>query len=167
MVLGVSTAVPEREMLIPLIFGVVLFSLVGQGLTIEAFVEKLGLSRTKSDLTEYQSLLGESMSIQMAVEELERNVRQGAISQSACNQMAQRLTLRRQKIEGNIANLQMSDEKTAAEEMQKAERIVLLAQKTALQSAARNGVMELSVVANLISKLEEEQEKNKDHLRDS
>ena len=158
MVLGISTTVPERGMLVSLIFGVVLFSLLGQGLTIEPLISKLGLSHKKCDLTEYQLLLGENVSLRMAVEELDRNVRQGSISQSTRTQLVQRLTIRQQEIEQEIANLHVSYENIASDEMKKAERIVLLAQKTALHNAARSEVIEWSVAANLISNLEEEQE---------
>lgn len=159
MVLGISTAVPEREILVPLIFGVVLISLMGQGLTIGPLISKLGLSRKKGDSEEYQLLLGEDVSLRIAVEELDRTAKQGGISQCTRNEMVQRLTLRQQEIEQAISKLHISDETIAAEEMKKAERVVLLAQKTAFINAARSEAIEWSVAANLISKLEEEQEK--------
>ena len=157
MVLGISTVMPERDILIQLIFGVVFFSLLGQGLTIESLVEKLGLSNKQYDLAEYQQLLGENMSLRVAVEELDHSVKQGALSQSTRDQMVQRLTIRQQEIEEDIAKLHMSDEIIAADEIKKAECLVLLAQKTAFQNAARSGAMDWSVAAKLISKLEEEQ----------
>lgn len=158
MVLGISTTVPERELLVPLVFGVVLFSLLGQGLTIEQLVSKLGLSRNKSDLEEYQLLIGENLSLGIAVEELKRNVRQGTISQSTSDQIVQRLALRQQELDQDITKLHMSNETIAADEMKKAERIVLVAQKMAFRNAARSEIIEWSVAANLISKLEEERE---------
>ena len=167
MVLGISSAVPERDALIPVIFGVVLISLVGQGMTIEPLVAKLGLSREKCDLEPYQLLLGENMSLRMAVEELDRNVRQGAISQAVRDQMVDQLNLKRQENEQSIAALRMSDENIAADEMKKAERIVLTAQKMAFHNAARNGIMEWNAAAKLISKLEEEQEMREERSRDS
>ena len=167
MVLGISPAVPERDILIPVIFGVVLISLVGQGLTIEPLVAKLGLSRKKGDLETYQLLLGENMSLRMAVDELDRNVRQGAISRAVRDQMVEQLNLKRQANEQSIAALRMSDENIAADEMKKAERIVLTVQKMAFHNAARNGIMEWNAAAKLISKLEEEQEMREERSRDS
>jgi len=167
MVLGISTAVPEREILVPLIFGVVLVSLMGQGLTIGPLISKLGLSRKKGDSAEYQLLLGENVSLGIAVEELDRNVKQGGISQCTRNEMVQRLALRQQEIEEDISKLHMSDETIAADEMKKAERVVLLAQKTSFISSARNEVIDWSVAAKLISKLEEEQEIREKHIHDS
>jgi len=155
MVLGISSAVQERELLIPLIFGVVLVSLLGQGLTIEPLVSKLGLSRNKDELAEYQLLLGENVSIRKALEELDRNVRQGAISQATQDKITHRLILRQQEIEQEIVKLHLSDATIALEELKKAERIVLLAQKNAFQNAARSEVIEWRAAANLISKLEE------------
>ena len=167
MVLGISSAVPERDTLIPVIFGVVLISLVGQGMTIEPLVAKLGLSREKCDLEPYQLLLGENMSLRMAVDELDRNVRQGTISRAVRDQMVEQLNLKRQANEQSIAALRMSDENIAADEMKKAERIVLTAQKMAFHNAARNGIMEWNAAAKLISKLEEEQEMREERSRDS
>ena len=158
MVLGISTSLPERDILITLIFGVVLFSLVGQGLTIEPLILKLGLIQRKKGLSEYQLLLGENMSLRIALEDLDRNVRQGVISQFAYDQIVQRVVIRQQEIEREITKLHMTDETITIDGMQKAERIVMLAQKTALENAARSGTMELHIVENLISKLENEQE---------
>lgn len=162
MVLGISTEVSERAILVPLIFGVVLFSLLGQGLTLETLVDKLGLSGKKHEMEEYQRLLGENMSIRMALEELDHNVRIGVISQTARNQVSQQLALKQQEFERKIADFQMTDEKIATDEIKKAERIVLLAQKTAFQNAVRSGSMDLSVAAQLISQLEEDREMKED-----
>ncbi|WP_258955138.1 cation:proton antiporter [Sporomusa ovata] len=167
MVLGISPVVPERDILIPVIFGVVLLSLVGQGLTIEPLVARLGLSRKQSDLEAYQLLLGENMSLRVAVEELDRNVRQGAISQSVRDEMAEQIVVKQQAIEQRIARLHMSDENIAADEQKKAERIVLLAQKTAFHNAARSGIMEWSAAAKLISQLETEQEMRAEQIHDA
>lgn len=167
MVLGISPAVPERDILIPVIFGVVLLSLVGQGLTIEPLVGKLGLSRKQSDLEAYHLLLGENMSLRVAVEELDRNVRQGAISQAVRDEMAEQIAVKQQAIEQRIARLHMSDENIAADEQKKAERIVLLAQKTAFHNAARSGIMEWSAAAKLISQLETEQEMREEQIHDA
>jgi len=163
MVLGISTAIPEREGLIPLIFGVVLFSLVCQGLTIEALVVKLGLSKNKSDYSGYQLLLGENMSLRAALVELDDNVKQGSISPFARNQMVRRIELRLEEIEKEIAALQATDENIKMEEMVKVDRHVFLSQKAALQKAARRGIMDWSVAAKLISKLEEEQDMEEDN----
>ncbi len=167
MVLGINSAVPERDIFIPVIFGVVLFSLVGQGLTIEPLVDKLRLSREKGDLETYQSLLGENMSLLIAAEELDRNVRLGAISQAVRDQMVEQFVLKQRAIQQSIDKLRLSDENIAVDEMEKAERIVLVAQKMAFHNAARNGIMEWNVAAKLISKLEQEQEMREERSRDS
>jgi len=46
MVMGLDTAMPYRTLLITMTFAVVLFSLVGQGLSIKALVQHLGLSQS-------------------------------------------------------------------------------------------------------------------------
>ncbi|AET67111.1 Na+ antiporter [Desulfosporosinus orientis DSM 765] len=160
MVLGISTSIPERNYLVSLIFGVVLISLVGQGLSIEKLVTKLGLSGKKSNLADYQLLLGENLSLRRAEEELERNVNLGAISQSTFNKITQRIGIRQQEIEREITKLHQVDDRIAADEMKKAERIVLLAQKNAFQNAARNEVIEWNVAANLMSRVEEERSRD-------
>jgi len=158
MVLGLSIEVSQRDLLIPLVFGVVLFSLVGQGLTIEPLVLRLGLIRKTFGFVEYQQMLGENMSLRIALEELDRNMKHGAISQVVHDKMTQRLISRQQEIDHAIAKLHISDEDITADEMEKAERLVLLTQKMALHEAALSGVVEWNVAASLIIKLEEEQE---------
>ncbi len=46
MVIGLDPSMPYRTLLITMTFAVVLFSLVGQGLSIKALVQRLGLSQT-------------------------------------------------------------------------------------------------------------------------
>ncbi len=46
MVIGLQPAMPYRTLLITMTFAVVLFSLVGQGLSIKALVQRLGLSQS-------------------------------------------------------------------------------------------------------------------------
>lgn len=46
MVIGLDPAVPYRNLMITMTFSVVLFSLVGQGLSIKAVVQRLGLSQS-------------------------------------------------------------------------------------------------------------------------
>lgn len=167
MVLGISPIVMEKNALTPVTFGVVLLSLVGQGLTIEPLVSKLGLSKKKSVLEPYTLLLGESMSLRIAVEELNRNVRQGAISQSVYNAMVEQISINQQAIEEKIAALHMSVENIANDERKKAERIVLLAQKTAIHNAARSGIMDWSSATKLISKLETEEEIREEQIHDA
>lgn len=155
MVLGVSTSGPEQDLLIPLVFGVVLFSLLGQGLTVEPLVARLGLSQKNQDTTDYHLLLGEHLSLQAAIREVNHNCQQGAISQITRDQMIEKLTVRQTNIEKSIAQLHLSDESIAASEQQKAERIVTMAQQTALKDAARSGMLEWSVAATLIRRNEE------------
>ncbi|MBP1764379.1 MAG: Na+ antiporter [Firmicutes bacterium] len=163
MVLGIGASVPEKEILIPIVFGVVLFSLLGQGLTIEPLTRKLGLDHKKDELEGYQMLLAENMSLRMALSELDEQVKKGAISQTARNKIAEVIGLQLQKIEGNIDQYHMSDEQIMGDEMRKASRIVYFSQKAALQEAVRNGVLDWNMAAQLISKLQEEQDRQGNH----
>lgn len=69
------------------------------------------------------------MSLRIAMEELNRNVRQGVISQSVYNAMVEQIYVNQQVIEKKSLFFIISGEKIAIDERKKAERIVLLAQK--------------------------------------
>ncbi|HEY8910696.1 MAG TPA: Na+/H+ antiporter [Desulfosporosinus sp.] len=154
MVLGIDASMPERSILIPLTFGVVLFSLVGQGLTIEPLINKLGLNTTNEEIRAYQNLLGESMALRSALAEIDRHVQQGNVSQTARDFAVKTLLEKQQEVDNKIKELHLTNEVIVAAEREKAGKIVLTAQRNALQEATRNGVMDGTEVAKIIGLME-------------
>lgn len=154
MVLGLEASIPERSFLITVTFGVVLFSLVVQGLTIEHLINKLGLTTTNEELRDYQSLLGESMALRSALAEIDRHVLNGNVSQIARDDAVEALLERQKEIDALIKELHLKNEVIMAAERDKAGQIILTAQRNALQEAARNGIIDYTMAAKIIGDLE-------------
>lgn len=154
MVLGLRDSLPERVLLITMTFGVVLFSLLGQGLTIETLVKRLGLQGDKRYLFEYKKLLGEKLAINAALAELERFARQGIISDSVRSDAAHELLIRGQAVDKHIRELHLSDDAIVASEKDNVSRIILNAQKNALWDAARKGTLDWNSAEELIARFE-------------
>jgi len=159
MVLGIEASMPERSLLIPLTFGVVLFSLVGQGLTIEPLINKLGLNTTTNeDMRNYKNLLGESMALRSALAEIDRHVQKGNVSQTDRDYAVITLLKKQQEIDNQIKKLHLTNDVIINAEREKASKIVLTALRNALQEAARNGVMDWTAVAKIIELMETDKE---------
>ena len=83
-----------REMLIALTFGVVFFSLVGQGLTIGTLIGFLGLQKSVQGLKEYECLTFDLQQALAAKEELERLNNGGRVSPSVYEMLDREISRR-------------------------------------------------------------------------
>jgi CPA1 family monovalent cation:H+ antiporter len=154
MVLGLRDLLPGQVLLISITFGVVLFSLLGQGLTIETLVKRLGLQDDKRHLLQYQKLLGEKLAIRAALSELKRFAGQGIISDSVSGDAAHELLVRAHAIDNHIKELHLSNEAIVASEKNKVSRIILNAQKNALREAAHKGTLDWNSAQELSTRFD-------------
>lgn len=158
MALGVPLFLPEREELIVMTYGVVLSSLLVQGLTVEGIIKKLGLTSARQGERYYQQLLGENMSIHAACAELEKTAAQGLLTTGIVEQERTRLRNRQQELEKELAQIHVHQGHIAAAETKKARLISLMAQRNALKDAEASGIVTTEAAAEIIARLEEEYE---------
>jgi len=80
LVLGLPRTFPYRDLLATMTFGVVILSILVQGLTMAPLLRRLGIVRAQSTRAAYQRAQGELQVANAALEELERMVRTGLTS---------------------------------------------------------------------------------------
>ena len=138
--LGLSTAFPQRNFLVMLTFGVVLFSLLLQGLTIEPLLRALHLTEPPKE-AEYQRLTGELLVGRAGLAELTQLRVQGIAAPQGCEAVEQEFQQRIERLSEQIGQLHHSNEALLRQQVEEVRRRTLLAEKSALQASAREGVL--------------------------
>jgi len=138
--LGLSMSFPHRDFLVMLTFGVVLFSLLVQGLTIESLLRALRLTE-QPKTAEYHRLTGELLGVRAGLVELAQLRDQGAAAPQVCEAVEQEFQQRVERISAQIAQLHLSNETLFHQQVDEVRRRALLAEKSALQTSAREGVI--------------------------
>ncbi len=143
LVLGLRADFPQRETLVAATFGVVLFSLLGQGLTIGPLMQRLGVTGARSEASkDRRRLMSELVACQAALHALEKARMQEAHPNWSVEIMMreyrERLALLETELESAHPNFRDSGARQAAY----ARRQALLAEKSAFQEAERQGGLE-------------------------
>jgi monovalent cation:H+ antiporter, CPA1 family len=142
LVLGLPTNFPQRDTLVALAFGVVLFSLLAQGLTVGPLLKRLGLSGGKSAGADYARLSGQRLAYQAALRELERLRGLGFVSRAVADGIQQEYKAHIDRLEDEVEALHLSDEALAERQRSEVRRLMLLAEKSALLEASRSGMLD-------------------------
>ncbi len=77
--LSIPTILPQREEIIATVFGAVLFTLLVQGLTIQAWLEKLQLLNTQAQQQEYLEAIARQVALERTLEYLEKSQKRPGI----------------------------------------------------------------------------------------
>jgi len=156
LVLGLPETMPERQILVSATFGVVLFSLLVQGLTIGPLLKRLSLAETPSAQTEYHRLASEAMACEAALRELERLLVSETHPTWAIKSLTERYQARKAELSSAIEALELPGGAWEAERARHAERLALLAEKSVLQDAERRGWLDEDEWQRLVERIDEE-----------
>lgn len=139
--LSLPLAFPDREEIINMTFGVVLFTLLVPGLTMEPLVRVLGMAPKDEKLRKYQEYKALLLAYRSELQTLSRFHEQSKISTAAYEHWKDELQLRILELSRNIDNLQLSD--SSIDEMQDRQaRIQLLeARKDYLSGLVKDGLI--------------------------
>jgi len=140
-------AVPERPTVILLTFGVVVFTLLAQGLTIRPLVVRLGLSGTDNSahLLAFERLQGQLVATQAARRALATLTEAGEIAPDVSAQITRAYEERGDRLRDELAGLNVSAEAARAEQVIVARRKALQAEKDALRTLRNRGTITGSV----------------------
>ena len=154
LVLSLPAALPGRETLRVMTFGVVLFTLLVQGTTMSAMMRRLGLVRHDEAALEQERRRGKLMALNAARERLEQRFREGMISETTWEQIEPELgeEIRR----GHEAQQELLRDRPElrAEEVADARREGLRAQRAQLISLYGDGVISERVYGELAAEID-------------
>jgi len=104
--LSVSTAMPERQLVISTIFGVVLFTLLVQGLTIKPLMEKLNLLGDQSVRQQYTESMARLAALQQVLQHLGTVEQRPGVDAEFCRYQSALLKGEISRLETEISQLQ-------------------------------------------------------------
>ncbi len=150
LVLGLP-AMAHRDLLVTLTFGVVIVSILLQGLTMAPFLRRLGLVGLGGGALELERLRGAARGASAALEELDRAKAEGSVS--AAGHLAVRADFERRLagVKQAIEALHLDDATAAAEENRRALARALTAEKDAVLSARASGTLSGEAAEELLA----------------
>ena len=156
MVLALSLPVdlPLRQLLMAMIFAVVIFTLLVQGLSVKILLQKLGLIRDDFPQS-YEARKGEVFALGRVQLELEQMVGRGLLSQSNYELLAPRLQDRVKKLHLDLEEAAAEHQDAITEELHLAEKRLLHAEKDGIKEAYLAGVISEKVMKKLLSQVDE------------
>lgn len=156
LVLGLPQGFPYRDTLVAATFGVVLFSLLVQGLTIGPLLRRLGLTETRAERSEYQRLAGEILAREAALRELERLWASEAYPSWAIKLLTEQYRAELAALTEARQALDLGHETREEERALEVRRLALLAEKSALNEAERRGWLDEQDWRQLAARIDSE-----------
>jgi CPA1 family monovalent cation:H+ antiporter len=137
---GVSDAL--REQLLVMSFGVILFTLLVQGLTIGPLLHRLGLIATQPALRDYTRLQARLRTIRAAQTALDQQVAQGLLAADLAAAVQARYAAREQAIHAELAACHVNRQELWAAQLQAAERHLLTVERNTLRALLAEGLLD-------------------------
>jgi Na+:H+ antiporter len=156
LVLGLDQRFPHRDTLVAATFGVVLFSLLAQGLTIGPLLRRQGLTETRTERSEYQRLAGEAIAREAALRELERLAASEAYPNWAIKLLTEKYRAELTALAERQTALDLNQETVETARALEARRLALLAEKGALNEAERRGLLDEQDWRHLAARIDSE-----------
>ena len=152
--LGLEPDFPHRTQILAMTFGVVAFSIVVQGLTVQPLMRQLGIRMGQED--EYDRAKVRQMAVGSALDELEelygRHVISTAVYERLHTQLQEQIAETRQRIEA----MHVSDCARMEEEIKVAKAELITAEKTAIQRAVTEGLISQHTAEEMLARTDDQ-----------
>lgn len=153
--LSISETFAERDTLLAMAFGVVLFTLLVQGFSMEKLVNRLQLIRRSNIQERYERRHARFIANRSAAEHLEKMSQQGLLSSHIWEQMRP-LFSERETVHVNALNeIMAANPAVEIEELDAARREALRVERASLGTLFRDGVISEEVYVDLIREVDE------------
>jgi CPA1 family monovalent cation:H+ antiporter len=134
-----------------LVFGVVLFSLVGQGLTMEPLMKHLGMVSRRDKVSQYEAKIGQAIAARAAQTELEAMHQCHEISEIVYRKLKKKYEKQSQRLSKEIVTFLESEEVIHDQQKHHASRRALVAMKSAVLDASKRGVISIEIAEKLLT----------------
>jgi uncharacterized protein YaaQ len=135
-------------------FGVVLFTLLVQGLTMRPLVTRLKLSERSESQDEYERRHARAVASRHAYEHLKRRHSQGLLSDHTWHTVGSLLNEHNRSLANAVREIMSADPKVESEELDTARREYLRAQRSAVNTLRRDGTITDEVHAQLLAEID-------------
>lgn len=153
--LSLPTNIPDREMLIVAAFGVVLFTLVGQGMTIRPLVRRLQLIPAAETKRDYETMRAKLLAARAADRRLAHLHDQGAIAENTFQTLRVDLETQAQELAESLNTLYVTNPELKSDELKTAQLESLRAQRNEIFDLNRRGVISDDTYRVMISEIDD------------
>ena len=136
---------PHREMLVTMTFGVVILSILLQGLSMGPLLRKLGLIGSRADREEYERERGLMRTKSAALSALDQLLKDGTVHPEAVTRVREEYAGAVADAEQRIKDMHLQAEALREEDEIAARRHLLLVEKDTVQSSFRKGSLSQEV----------------------
>jgi CPA1 family monovalent cation:H+ antiporter len=154
--LGLSTETPYRNEISVMVFGVVLFSLIAQGLTVEPLIKRLGIITTKPEEREYEKIMAKKISLQRARETIKKLYDRKEIPHGLYQELRDIYEKEAEELKLMASEKLEKEEFLRETQLKIVKRKVLVAQKSSILESLRKGLISDEVASELIHDLDSE-----------
>jgi CPA1 family monovalent cation:H+ antiporter len=154
LVLSLPKDFPHRDLLVTMTFGVVMISILVNGVTVSPLLRWLGIVKQREHQEAYQLARGKLQAANAALEELNRMSYVHFSGGDVRSQLKQEYQKRIEQENARIAELELDREAVATEESQWAKRHLLLTEKNHAIDAFRQGVLNQEVYEKLLADID-------------
>ncbi|AFY73965.1 NhaP-type Na+(K+)/H+ antiporter [Synechococcus sp. PCC 7502] len=160
--LSLPTTLPGRDILIAIVFGCVLVSLIGQGLSLPWLVKRLNLSQVSADQHQVEELQAQLITGKAAQDELDSLLKSGVLPKSVYEEMRSSYQVRiagAEKTLREFYNRRPEESEPQSGDRQKLDTIrrqLLLAEKGALNEALRKRILSEGIVRGRIQVIDQQ-----------
>lgn len=147
---------PNRDLLLVMTFGVILFSLLVQGLTMGPLLNRLGLISKKSTQEEYELLAARKSMALAAVQEIDRLGRSGGLPHETVTKLKDSYTERVAQLDKLLYDLRLRDEDLSQSQSRFVKRKLLQLEKAVVRQRNLDGAISDEPMRLLLSELDEQ-----------
>lgn len=157
LVLGIDPDFHHRELLVNMTFGVVILSILVQGLTMSPLLRWLKVAGVVSEIEQrYQTEHGRLMSVSAGLTELEQMRKEGAFPATVLDSIEEEYRSRAQEAEVALRDLHLSATELRDQQDRVVKRRLLAAERAALTHAAHKGNISGDVALHLVTAVDTE-----------
>ena len=152
--LSLPLTLSNRGLLIDATFGVVLLSILVQGLTMAPLLRRLGVGRTPGARTAYDRAQGELHVLRAALEELDQMVESGQADRGTLDTLRQEYQARQEALREQVDRLRAERDDLPREDLRRARRHLLMVEKAQALDASREGLLGNEAYQRLIEEID-------------
>jgi monovalent cation:H+ antiporter, CPA1 family len=156
LVLGLAADFPHRELLVTMTFGVVILSILVQGVTMAPLLRRLGLVAAREHRVRYEVERGNVLAARTALTLLDRLAREGVVSPHVSSALREGYQHKVDSAEAAVKELGMESKELEDEETVLARRQLLVAEKDAVLDAYKKGLLGAEAYEQLVGDVDAE-----------
>lgn len=150
LVLGLAPDFPHRELLITMTFGVVILSILIQGLTMAPLLRRLALVGSREEQREHEVLRSQVRAARAVLAELERRAKDGSIRAEIADELHREYGQQVAEAEERIRGLHLVAADLLEDERHAARRHALLVEKDTILDISRKGLIGQEALERLL-----------------